>query len=396
MTAVKASSFGCILVIAFAALTFLGPFLACFLLPLSHTYVRTPHPQSPHTPPVSLVVNQEQIESFKRDGFLVIRKSLSDTIINLLRKGSEDLRTNRTLHCDMSYYNSPPIFHRYSHFCMWPDKVHDLFRDALYHSSLAAVASQLMGNKPIRVFSTFTMGSTKEMTIPKRWHADFPVFTGTDSCSNGLVMWLPLEETSFPDANGMILAQGSGKEHYKAITNGSWKSFQLGVSGQLELLKFYNTLGENSPSYAPILEVGDVLVFSKCTVHTSSGVNTRRLKRHAWQIRFFTDSQLFVRGLNKAYPGMGTKFTNLSDPHIRGPKYPLLAPATLQQEDVVRNEGHMTLTRLEWAQLMLSHPRHLFVTSIVRYADTLGLFAPQHPLYSSLVKIGELCILLQS
>ena len=82
------------------------------------------------------------------------------------------------------------------------------------------------------------------------------------------------------------------------------------------------------PTYSPVLEVGDVLIFSKCTVHSSSGFNTKQMKRHAWQIRFFTDPQMFVRGLNKAYPGMGDKYTNRSEHHIKGPKYPLLWPQT--------------------------------------------------------------------
>ena len=31
---------------------------------------------------------------------------------------------------------------QYPHFCMWPDKVHDHFRDGLYHSPLSYVASR--------------------------------------------------------------------------------------------------------------------------------------------------------------------------------------------------------------------------------------------------------------
>ena len=201
------------------------PFLSCFLLPLSHDYVKTAHPVSPHKPPSDVNVTDEQVTSFHEDGFLVIQNALSDKIIKLLRAGSKDIRVNRTIHCEMAFYNGPPIFHKYSHFCMWPDKVHDFFRDALYHSSLAYIASRLMMDQPVRIFSTFTMGSDTDVTIPRRWHADFPVFTGTDRCDNGLVMWMPLEETSYPDANGMVVAHGSNKEHLDVIWNGTWKKF---------------------------------------------------------------------------------------------------------------------------------------------------------------------------
>ena len=35
-----------------------------------------------------------------------------------------------------------PLLWQYPHFCMWPDKVHDHFRDGLYHSPLSYVASR--------------------------------------------------------------------------------------------------------------------------------------------------------------------------------------------------------------------------------------------------------------
>ena len=71
---------------------------------------------------------------------------------------------------------------------MWPDKVHDHFRDGLYHSPLSYVASRyctvlcwtvlycyvlyftflsrLMGNSSVRVQNTFTMGAEANFTIP--------------------------------------------------------------------------------------------------------------------------------------------------------------------------------------------------------------------------------------
>ena len=101
------------------------------------------------------------------------------------------------------------------------------------------------------------------------------------------------------------------------------------------------------------------------------------MKRHAWQIRFFTDPQMFVRGLNKAYPGMGDKYTNRSEHHVKGPKYPLLWPQTQPEEDVLRRNEHMTLSHYEWAQLMIRYPKHLLVTNIVRAvvksAETFGI-----------------------
>ena len=57
---------------------------------------------------------------------------------------------------------------QYPHFCMWPDKIHDGFRDGLYKSPLGYLASRLMGNASVWVQNTFIMGSSSEdYTIPQ-------------------------------------------------------------------------------------------------------------------------------------------------------------------------------------------------------------------------------------
>ena len=68
-------------------------------------------------------------------------------------------------------------------------------------------------------------------------------------------------------------------------------------------------------------------------------------------------------------------------------KYPRLWPETLPEEDGVRREGHMTLTRWEWAWLMVSHPRHLVITTLVRAAEDWGIFQPHSGLYKYLVNV---------
>ena len=206
-----------LLLLILAVIFIFYPFLHSFTLPVTHSYRKSPHPQSPHTPPSSVIISGDQISQYHGDGFLVVRNVLSDDIIQLLNIASQDLRANKTLHCNMAYYSGPPIFHKYPHFCMWPDKIHDYFRDALYYSPLASIASQLMNNSSVRLFSTFTMGAEADTTIPQAWHADFPVFTGTDRCDNGLVMWLPLEQDSVREANGMIFARGSHRDHLEVV-----------------------------------------------------------------------------------------------------------------------------------------------------------------------------------
>ena len=150
-------------------------------------------------------------------------------------------------------------------------------------------------------------------------------------------MWLPLEWPVTPAGNGLLLARESHAEHLKIVRNGSWSKFGSGVQGQLQILALYRHLGETSEHFSPSLAVGDVLIFSKCSVHTSSGDNTARARRHAWQIRFFSEPQLFVRGLDRAFPGMGAKYVDQGQAEMTGAKYPRLWPESLPEEDEVES-----------------------------------------------------------
>ena len=72
-----------------------------------------------------------------------------------------------------------------------------------------------------------------------------------------------------------------------------------------------------------------------------------------------------------------------------GYELPRVWPSTHPEEDAVRAEGELTLTRLEWLQLLLSHPQHLLVTNTVRTLEMIGAFNPHHPLLKTLVNTLE-------
>ena len=90
----------------------------------------------------------------------------------------------------------------------------------------------------------------------------------------------------------MVFARGSHLAHQAALSNGSWARLPASLSGLLEVLRFYQRLGDQSQQARPTLQPGDLVVFSKCTVHTSSGLATLRRPRYAWQLRFFADPEV--------------------------------------------------------------------------------------------------------
>ena len=80
-----------------------------------------------------------------------------------MRKGS--ITESKAWLClDIKVPDVPP---RYTTLCQWPERGHDLFRDALLSSPLAGVASKLMEDRPVRVMNTIVMGSSEETIIPR-------------------------------------------------------------------------------------------------------------------------------------------------------------------------------------------------------------------------------------
>ena len=93
-------------------LLLLLPFLACFTLPLSHDYVLTPHPSSPHSPPAPPPLTEQHLQEFREEGVTVLRDVLPSNLVQLLQRAVKDLVANKTLHCAMAAFNGPPILHR--------------------------------------------------------------------------------------------------------------------------------------------------------------------------------------------------------------------------------------------------------------------------------------------
>ena len=54
--------------------------------------------------------------------------------------------------------------------------------------------------------------------------------------------------------------------------------------------------------------------------------------------RFVTDGQSAEKGIREQYPGMGSSWGKEGG-RVGGAKYPLLWPATLEEEDAVRQTG---------------------------------------------------------
>ena len=104
--------FGVLASLISAVLVLLLPFISCFTLPLSHDYVVTEPPPSPHSPPPPPHLTEEHLREFREEGVTVLREVLPSNLVQLLQRAVRDLMFNKTLHCAMAAFNGPPILHR--------------------------------------------------------------------------------------------------------------------------------------------------------------------------------------------------------------------------------------------------------------------------------------------
>ena len=126
-------------------------------------------------------------------------------------------------------------------------------------------------------------------------------------------------------------------------------------------------------------------------MHSASGVNKRQIRRNSWQIRLFADPQEVENDLIEHYPSTGImdrKNANHKG-YLSGPQFPMIWPHTLPDEQESIILGDTLRTRQEWFFFMLCYPDHLFISNIVQMVEALGLASFDHPLYSTLIGIGQ-------
>lgn len=346
---VRACSFLAVLALGVSVLLVFPIARNLLTLPTHYEFRRSHHPASPFKPP-RYSLTEEQIASFRRDGLLVIRGILTPLLAKKMEQAGTDLMDQPVMHCEMSRFVGPPIFHAYDHYCRGASLVHDYFRDIMYTSTLTHAAAQLLeaGDKqPVRQIADVFVAGGK---LPRRWHSDFQVFARQTrrkeiACQDGLVFWMPLE-SSYKEKNGMLFLNGSSQVFADHFREDHLQAHVLDTYRQW----LFNLPKENY--VAPELELGDVVAFDQCNVHSTSGLHEGGTRR-AYQLRFQKNFDMAVLG----EAGLGVAPGTPNGPGPGNVSMPQLWPQTLEEEDNVRSLGHVVHTRTEWIKHLMYRPK---------------------------------------
>ena len=237
-------------------------------------------------------VGGQTIGQFKADGVAVIR-GLFRSWVEPLREGVEqNLAEPGEFARDYRDENGGRFFGDY---CNW-HKI-PTYRDFLFHSPAAELASTLMESNTARLFHEHVLVKEASTDIPTPWHHDQPYYCvdGKQNCS----LWLALDPV--PRETAVEFIAGSHRW-------GKWFRPERFDNTPLYEHDRYYTLPDiesQRDEYRILswdLEPGDAIAFHFLTVHGSPGNTSESSRRRGFSSRWVGDDAAFADRGGKTSP----------------------------------------------------------------------------------------------
>jgi len=218
----------------------------------------------------TLPVDTSQVETFQRDGVVLLRGLLSPEEVETLRAGVERNLTDLSpLGMNATKPGEPGAF--VEDFRNWQriPEYEQVFRS----SALAAAGAALTRSDGVRLFHDHLLVKEPGTLDRSPWHQDQPYY-----CIDGsqtVSFWIPLDPVERPST--LEFVAGSHAE-------GKWympRSFVKGTAmvfdeGALEEVPDVEADREAFPIVGWAMEPGDAVAFNMLTLHAAAGSPTRR------------------------------------------------------------------------------------------------------------------------
>jgi ectoine hydroxylase-related dioxygenase (phytanoyl-CoA dioxygenase family) len=228
---------------------------------------------------VAKAVTPELIESFRRNGAVVIRGIFTPAEVATLRQGIDaNLAAPSPRSKVASRPDDPGWF--LEDFCNWSEN--EAYRNFIAQSPAPTVAARLMACETVRLYHDHLLVKEPGTRQPTPWHHDQPYYNidGKDNVS----MWIPVD--SVPRESTLEFVAGSHLGPWLMPRTFMQREAIWFPEGSLAELP---DIEGNRDSYRILgweLEPGDMVCFHMLTLHASGGTATRR---RAFSIRFIGD-----------------------------------------------------------------------------------------------------------
>lgn len=231
------------------------------------------------------------IKQFKEDGATVLRGVFTEWV-DILREGvSENMKNPNS---NARIYKGEDGGEFFIDFCSW--KRIDKYRDFIFNSEAAEIASTLMGSDNVQLFHEHILIKEAKSGISTPWHHDMPYYCieGTKTVS----LWIPLD--TIPKERTLEFIAGShlwGKSFRPKLFNGKL----LNKNDGLEDLPDIDGNKDNYRVLGWDLKPGDAVAFDYRTIHGAQANNSLSDRRRAFSLRMVGDETVFSKKENIRY-----------------------------------------------------------------------------------------------
>ena len=262
-----------------------------------------------------IVVSQDTVDAFRRDGAAVLRGVFADWVQTLRAGVARNLAEPSA---DVRIYQGKDGAGRFiGDYCNW-DRIPE-YKDFVFKSDAATIGRQLMGTKTVRLFHEHVLVKEAGADVPTPRHQDQPYYCidGTNTVS----LWIPLDRV--PRERTLEFVVGSHKwgKYYRP------ERFNKTALNENDGLEPVPDIDGNRDTYEVIgwaLEPGDAVAFNYMTLHGAPANTSKVEQRRAFSLRLIGDDVRFAKrkGINTSPPFRSVTLTHGAI--MDAPEFPLL------------------------------------------------------------------------
>ena len=242
---------------------------------------------------------KDDVETFKKDGVILIKGLFSD-FIDIISKGIEkNLLLPGPYAAENLKDNETGRF--FDDYCNW-NRIKE-FENVAFKSSAGNVASILMHSKRVQLFHEHVLVKEPGTNKNTPWHQDSPYYfvEGSQTVS----FWTPLEEV-----NSSTLRCVAGSHLWeKEVFPTRWLNEEAFYSSQEKFMPVPDPEKENMKIKEWKMKPGDAVAFNFKVLHGARGNKTMQ-RRRAFSLRLIGDDARFRKRpgpTSPPFPGHGMK-----------------------------------------------------------------------------------------
>ncbi|MDD9908751.1 MAG: phytanoyl-CoA dioxygenase family protein [Ahrensia sp.] len=251
------------------------------------------------------MINQQDAETFERDGVVVLRNVLDDAWLSRLAKAIEANMAAPGPHGKDHAETGGAYFGDYVNWQRFED-----YLKVASEGPLGAVAAQLMSAARVQFFHEHVLVKEPGNSSATPWHQDMPYY-----CLEGdktVSLWVPLDPVDEAESLNFLAGSHRGKRTY---TPRRFKTLEPLEGDTTDYAEFPDIDAADPAIRSYAVNPGDVLAFDFHTLHDAPANPTDK-RRRAVSFRFVGEGARYVErphAVSPPFPEMGLKLA-MNDP----------------------------------------------------------------------------------